>query len=890
MGDYPKALGFFEEAREIAKKLRADNNPAYAMSLNNLAALCKDMGDYPRALALYEQARDLRKKLLTENHPDYATSLNNLGTLHHAMGDYARALALLEQARELDRKLLTENHPDYARSLNNLATLYQAIGDYPRALPLLEQARDLYKKLLTKDHPYYATSLNNLGGVYLAMGDYPRALDCFQRARDLRKKALTENHPAYAGSLNNLAEVYFEMGDYPKALALHEQARSLYAQLLTESHPDYAQSLSFQAFVNYAMGEPRTAAQLLKQALAIRQTFFNKTFTALSDRQRLDFLARLKYSLNGYLSVGPPANTAPSALYEAVLAWKGAVAARAAEDRFARDRPDLQLLLEELRQSRAGLAKVALTPPRTAQQQPDWLKRFRDLESRKERLEIRLAGASAAYRHLRERRHLTTGDVTRAVPPGTALVDYLVYRHYTPPSEAKGAGRVERRLVAFVVVHGGLPVYVPLGPAEPVDQAVQAWRRAIVRSRTPDADAARELARRVWQPLRPHVEGVSTVLIAPDGLLCSLPFGALPGSKPGTYLLEELAIGYVTSGRHLLELAAGSDSPSGRGLLAVGGLAYGDSAAAPTQADLPAYMRKPVWSELPGSRLEVERVIRRYPQALARERAARLLTGDEADAPHLKRLLTPDTGQPRWRYLHLATHGFFEPPPPAPPGRPAGLSFGFSDTRQALTYGRNPLLLSGLVLSGANRSPEQGIITAEEVADLDLRGTELAVLSACETGLGKVAGGEGVLGLQRAFQAAGARSLAVSLWSVNDAATSVLMEEFYANLWQKHLPKLEALRRAQLTVLREPERVEKRDALAARGIGKRALPLPPGGGVSSARRRSPPAWWAAFVLSGDPGTLAPEPAPGRQAGRGSRAARPCRPAAHDSPNGHADAQ
>jgi CHAT domain-containing protein len=186
------------------------------------------------------------------------------------------------------------------------------------------------------------------------------------------------------------------------------------------------------------------------------------------------------------------------------------------------------------------------------------------------------------------------------------------------------------------------------------------------------------------------------------------------------------------------------------------------------------------------------------------------------------------------------------------------------------------------VLSGANRSPDHGILTAEEVADLDLRGTELVVLSACDTGLGKVAGGEGVLGLQRAFQAAGARSLAVSLWSVNDAATSVLMEEFYANLWQKKLPRLEALRRAQLTVLRDPGRVEQRrrelrellvkrgvpeEELAARGILKAAEDIRSGGGASAARR-SPPAWWAAFVLSGDPGDLTQGAAP--QGGRGSQ--------------------
>jgi CHAT domain-containing protein len=170
---------------------------------------------------------------------------------------------------------------------------------------------------------------------------------------------------------------------------------------------------------------------------------------------------------------------------------------------------------------------------------------------------------------------------------------------------------------------------------------------------------------------------------------------------------------------------------------------------------------------------------------------------------------------------------------------------------------------SGLVLAGANRSAAQGILTAEEVADLDLRGVELAVLSACDTGLGKQAAGEGVLGLQRAFQAAGARSLLISLWGVNDAATSVLMEEFYTNLWSKKMSKLQALQQAQRTVLRDPDRVAQRArklrkllakrgvseaVLRSRGIGKQAGDLPRGGKV---QKRSHPALWAAFVLSGD---------------------------------------
>jgi CHAT domain-containing protein len=178
-------------------------------------------------------------------------------------------------------------------------------------------------------------------------------------------------------------------------------------------------------------------------------------------------------------------------------------------------------------------------------------------------------------------------------------------------------------------------------------------------------------------------------------------------------------------------------------------------------------------------------------------------------------------------------------------------------------------LASGLVLAGGNRSAEDGLLRAEEAAGLNLRGVELVVLSACDTGLGKVADNQGVLGLQRAFEAAGARTLVASLWSVSDPATSVLMEEFYTNLWQKRMTRLEALRQAQLTVLRDPGRVEARDkelrqelakrdpGATLRGGSKKPVPLPEGGRIEGKSRRSHPAYWAAFVLSGDTSTLPP---------------------------------
>jgi CHAT domain-containing protein len=212
-------------------------------------------------------------------------------------------------------------------------------------------------------------------------------------------------------------------------------------------------------------------------------------------------------------------------------------------------------------------------------------------------------------------------------------------------------------------------------------------------------------------------------------------------------------------------------------------------------------------------------------------------------------------------YLHLATHGFFieeKARVPALGSRevsPAGEMLHGSEA--AATY---PALLSGLALAGANKSGtanasettggNEGILTAEEIGTQNLDGVQLVVLSTCESGLGKLASGEGLLGLQRSFQSAGARTVAASLWPVDDAATETLMVAFYTNLWEKKLSKIEALRRAQLTMLREYD--TKAGKLRGPGVER---PVDPGKlaaakEVGGAKTLSP-FYWASFVLSGD---------------------------------------
>jgi CHAT domain-containing protein/Tfp pilus assembly protein PilF len=851
-GEYARARALLEQTLDLRKKLQGTGHPDYAGSLTSLAQVARATGEYGKARAHFEESLRLQKKARRERHPDYLVPLSELGNLHKQLGDYVSARVLLERVVEESAKILGESHPEYAAHLRNLADLYREMGEDARARTLFERSLDLTKKALGEDHPHVGNALNNLAMLYLDGGDHAKARRLLELALDNCKKALGERHPNYPSRLRNLASIHRDAGDYPRARALIEQARKLSREILGERHPHYARALFDEALVPLAAGDAEGTADLAWRALLWWHAPREEMLGGLGQRQRLEALFLYQGALNVYLSSTLAGGTGTTQPYLAVLTWKGALTARSAEERLARERPELQPLVQQLRAARSGLARlVSLTPAGEAEQR-DWRERFDRLEQEKERLEALLAEKSAAYLRWRELRQVEAAQVADALPPQTALVEFVQYLHVSPPPEQKGFFHREERLLAFVLVRGREPVLVRLGPAEPINKAVQSWREAINKLR-PQAKEAAELSRLIWQPLGKHLGGVRTVLIAPDGVVSSLPFAALPGRKPGSYLLEELTVGYVPSGRHLLDLTAEKEGPRAQGLLAVGGLHYGEPPAKASGGGKSAYRY------LPGTQLEVERLAGLYGLAFPSAPPPRLLSGDKVDAAHLKDQLLPAGKRPRPRYLHLATHGLFEAPSaqvqrlrwPRDEAMPFGLA------REYRAYVRNPLLLSGLVLAGANADPEKGVLRGLEVADLDLRGCELAVLSACDTGLGKAAAGEGVLGLQRAFQEAGARSVTASLWKVQDAATSVLMEEFYANLWQKKLPRLEALRQAQLTVLREPARVQQRQKELQAELARRgergpedgARPLPEGG------PRSHPALWAAFVLSGDGGPL-----------------------------------
>ncbi len=763
-GEHRRCLPLLARAASAARAAHGERAAEFAVALNNLAVMHVEVGDPRAALPLYLRALGVMRATVGERHPHFAAALFNIAALMAKTGDELQALGLYERALRIRRESLGRRHPLVAETLCGLARLHMNLGQSPEALALYREAL----ALTPEGAPQHTDTLIQLAEVHMRMRDNAAALEAGRRALTAAGR-----HPRRGEALVALAKVHRAMGEPDRALTLVREALGIYYGALGARHPKRPESLLLAATLWSALGRPEEAARLADQALDVLEARGRDHATFQSERQQLDATKTFHAGLDIRLSLDVPG------AYRHVLAARGAVLLGQQRRRlFARlagaERPEVRELTFELRSATRRLVSA----PADA-----------DLIGRKEALEGRLATLAADFRRGQERP--TPEGVAAALPEGAVLVDYFFHRRI----DNAGRHSAEYRLTAFVLSKGAAAARFDLGPAPPVEAAVAAWRKAAARGEDAAAEGA-ALRKLLLAPLAKRLAGAKTLLVCPDRAIAAVPLGALPGEKPGSYLLEEMAVAVLPSPGALVGGAgAEGGAPS---LLAVGGVDFG----------------KRKWTPLPGTGREADTVAAAFRVAggtaasLSGKRATKAAVAGAMEAAG---------------YCHLATHGYF-----SPGGR--GVE------------GLSPLLASGLVLAeGADDA--EGALTALEVAELDLSRCRLAVLSACETGLGVEASGEGLLGMQRAFQIAGARSVVASLWKVPDGATATLMERFYANLWRKGMTKLEALREAQLFVLnhgrRHPEVV-------------RGLTLPSGTTTMKPKDgRTPPFHWAAWALSGD---------------------------------------
>ena len=774
------------------------------------------------------------------------------------------AAPLFEKALKIRRQVLGDNHPDVKlrthddmarlgeamKLYNDALTRLQPAGKYGEAIRQIEKVLEIRREVLGGDDYLSANMLFYLSFMHLLQRDFRGAEAVLLRAAEYFKGRYGESHLMYAYTLNKLGPVYIGMGDYTKAEPVLLQATEIERNAFGAEDPQCANTISWLAAMNYAKGDNDKAIFYSSRAAELEEKSALAVLAGASEAEALDLASKSLFMPSLLLSASRQTKIPASEAYRHVWATRGTVLqaiARRQESLRSLVSPALQKQYESYLRVRRELARALLTP---SDADPGQLVARKDrlnaISNEKERLERELATRIPEFsRQLQAERRPHTELIAR-LPHGAAFIDFVSYFD----------GQRTQQYVAFALVPGQPVIRVELGPAAKIDAAVNGWRGAI--TATQSTSVGEEVRRLLWEPVDKQLPAdTRAVHLRADGALTSVPWAALPGNEPGSVLLEQYAIAVVPSGQFLVEKLLDAKTTTIRQgtVLAVGDVAYDakpqqvirdpDMLAKASRAATPQN-RHLHWQPLIGTAEEV----RTLRCAAGKRNLVKLSGADASTARVLAEL-------PEARWAHFATHGFF-----ADPSFSSALHADLRLFEQGrgpfavpsrTVAGRNPLVLSGLVLAGANLTRQRdqlgmptgddGILTAEAIAGLDLSKLDLVVLSACETGLGDVAGGEGVIGLQRAFHIAGARNVIASLWKVDDKATAILMQFFYENLWQKGLPPIEALRQAQLAIYRHPELID--NPSDSRGLGLSTTGKLPSGGRTTSTKQ-----WAAFVLSG----------------------------------------
>jgi CHAT domain-containing protein/tetratricopeptide (TPR) repeat protein len=843
LGEYAAAKASYQEVLAIYRKALPKDHTDIATTLNNVGVMQRNLRDFAAAMQSFAEALAIRRKALPKDDLDVATILYNLGIARWQLRDFAAAKRTHEQALAIRRKELPKDHPDVAHSLNYLGNLQRDLREYAASMRSYQEALAILRKALPKDHPAIAGSLNDLGNLERELREYAASVRSYQEALAILRKALPEDQPAIAVILNNLGIAQSDLREYAAAKKSLEEALAIGRTALPEGHLGIAQSLLGLGWTGLKSGvDVRSVVPLLAEATDVYLADQIRLSVVQAEKEQLAIAVQARGCLHYLLAAVITARADPGHTYDRVVRVKGSVTTQQSWTRQTRDRadPDTTRLLTRFRDITKELAGQAVAGQTSegSSGPPVVAARIRSLSDERALLERKLSARSEAFRSIQSRSRVGATEVRAALPEGAALVDIVDYLHVEARAKEQEGVFEEQRVVAFVVRPELQDVViVPLGPSKELAELIDRWRTSFGVGKAPPggaSDPGAELRKRLWEPLAEHLHGVNTVLISPDGPLHGLPWAALPGSKPGTFLIHEHAFAVVPVPQLLPELMKASRRPAGEppSLLLAGGIAFGEGKArdlAATDDKLPPV---PVFGPLAGTESEVNDLDARFRRSFPMAQPPLVLSEDKATKQAVLAAL------PAHRFAHLATHGFFAAESATPAvdlvQRAEFLLGGMRLSAEAV--GRHPGLLSGVVFAGVNlpaRKPEETILTALEASEQDLGKVELVVLSACETGRGQVANGEGVLGLQRAFQLAGARSVVASLWRVPDEETHQLMREFYRRVWtEKPTSKAEALRQAQLWMLAN-----------WKPRGTLARPAPEG--------PPPPYYWAAFVLSGD---------------------------------------
>lgn len=765
-------------------------------------------------LSLFAQARGYLESALktaAEAHLGEQVAVLNIsfGELLIRQGDYAAAEDVLRDTVDLyEKHPRLQKDPQRPVALSDLAKTYEGRGRYSRAEDLYEEAIELLHQQTPDDVVRISMIRNNQAANHYMAGEFDASLQLFESVLAALERRLGTEHLRVAEVYANLGWLAMEKGNATLASEHWKTSLNGVQSVSGDDHPRVAEIMSYLARAEAMLDNKPHAAELLSEALDLRERYLDRTMrSALSERDRLAIVQELRVHpesaawpgvFDTWLELADILKTSPEQQYERVLRWKGTL------DRF-----------------HIGAATTSTIDTDLLERRDDVLSQLRTAYfggstklSRRERRELVAkleADANSLEREIRQASNITTDaddvailDLRNALPPGAALLDVIQIRQYSQ-REAGEEVQDSRQYVGFLLT-GRQPVQrIDFGSVDEFDKAALAFY-ADVSSGNPDlAESGMSLSKLIREPLGDALNDSDTLIVSGDGLFHMLPLGALPVKEGDSVWLDELAFASLGNARDLLKDSEAPEQASGNQgafrALVVGGVEYGEPQPDITRRN---------WSHLPGTAKEAASIISQLTLSLGEKQVT--LSGG-ADATESK--ITNQIQE--CQLVHLATHGFF-----GGSSRRPGDTFEIIDITAEMD--------SAIVLAGANTPDGDAdqLLTAEELGNQNLEHVRLLVLSACQTGLGHVRAGQGVVGLLGALGRAGVRSIVSSLWEVNDEATAKLMTAFYEELGRdsSRLGLAKSLRRAQLKL-------------------RRGEVKPEGGGSFTH-----PRFWAPFFLSG----------------------------------------
>lgn len=805
--------------RKLAEteKISGNDSTNVADMISDLAGLYDDLGDYAEAVSLCERCQTIREKLLGERNMQVADILNDLGWEYRELGEYERALPLYQRSLTITEGLVGRENFEVATTMANIADLYRLMGDYAQALPLCQRALKIREKELGKDHPDVSDSLISMAGIYHGVGDESKALVLCQRAIDICEKQLGHDQPLVTDGLFLLGQIQLDIKNYSEAQDTFDRLLAIEEKFVGPEHPDTFDVLAQEAILFERQNNLERSLATFIDLFKRQRHYFVGQILALPDPQALRSIRDSFESVEIFHSAcaeGVAANLDDARISGATeLALNKALLeeVRAAQAVFEADPGTAtKQLREEYRSTQfewehlaqSGLSRVQVESKR------------RESEEKLSQIESKLTERVGLVAQAVRERKLTLNDIAQSLPSQCVLVDFIQYRRYD--FATKTNHWKEQRYAAYLTFPlesgstNALVERVDLGEAAPINESVALVCKRMSAGQFEAKDLAKaleQLSGLVYSPLARHLTNVSHIIICPDGELSRVPFEMLPVDNK--FLVEEKAISYVTSGREVVRFASSAlniresksvvmgnpdfnfDLTGAQPLNAASQPAGGQLASRMLTRDYEGLTFRP----LPGAEAEARSVAKLLGDN------ATLYLGANAREAELKSVQSP-------RVLHLATHGFYFPDQEF---NWPNLSTN-SKQKRLLPYAKwqnweNPMVRSGLALAGANHAmqitnaaAEDGLLTALDASLLNLQGTELVILSACDSGTGEVKIGEGVMSLRRAFFIAGAQSVLASHWEISDKATDQLMTGFMRR-WQSGEPRATAWRDSQLVLL-----------------------------------------------------------------------------------------